>query len=192
MQTSSEPSHVAGSSQVDDAGLHMEDEIADFSQVPWEGWVSVFFFLVLGMVVLTQFITRYVLNDSASWTEEIARYLLVATVFSGAVIGVARNNHIQVDFVYRYLPTTLARYLATLVDLIRSAFYIAMVYLCYLLIERLGASRMTVVDLPISMLYWVCFGGFAAMALRSIQISVIHWQRGYSVLERPESSMHDR
>ena len=132
------------------------------------------------------------LNDSASWTEEIARYLLVATVFSGAVIGVARNNHIQVDFVYRYLPKPAARLLASLVDLIRSAFYIAMVYLCYLLIEKLGASRMTVVDLPVSMLYWVCLGGFAAMALRSIQISVIHWQRGYSVLERPESSIHER
>lgn len=192
MQKSSDAGPVDSVKRAEDAGLHIEDDIADFSQVPWEAWVSVFFFAVLALVVLTQFITRYVLNDSASWTEEIARYLLVATVFSGAVIGVARNNHIQVDFVYRYLPKPAARLLASLVDLIRSAFYIDMVYLCYLLIEKLGASRMTVVDLPVSMLYWVCLGGFAAMALRSIQISVIHWQRGYSVLERPESSIHER
>lgn len=192
MQKSSDAGPVDSVKRAEDAGLHIEDDIADFSQVPWEAWVSVFFFAVLALVVLTQFITRYVLNDSASWTEEIARYLLVATVFSGAVIGVARNNHIQVDFVYRYLPKPAARLLASLVDLVRSAFYIAMVYLSYLLIEKLGASRMTVVDLPISMLYWVCLGGFAAMALRSIQISVIHWQRGYSVLERPESSIHER
>jgi len=192
VQKSSDAGPVDSVKRAEDAGLHIEDDIADFSQVPWEAWVSVFFFAVLALVVLTQFITRYVLNDSASWTEEIARYLLVATVFSGAVIGVARNNHIQVDFVYRYLPKPAARLLASLVDLIRSAFYIAMVYLCYLLIEKLGASRMTVVDLPVSMLYWVCLGGFATMALRSIQISVIHWQRGYSVLERPESSIHER
>jgi TRAP-type C4-dicarboxylate transport system permease small subunit len=192
VQKSSDAGPVDSVKRAEDAGLHIEDDIADFSQVPWEAWVSVFFFAVLALVVLTQFITRYVLNDSASWTEEIARYLLVATVFSGAVIGVARNNHIQVDFVYRYLPKPAARLLASLVDLVRSAFYIAMVYLCYLLIEKLGASRMTVVDLPVSMLYWVCLGGFAAMALRSIQISVIHWQRGYSVLERPESSIHER
>ena len=44
------------------------------------------------------------LNDSASWTEEIARYLLIGTVFVGAGIGVAKNNHIQVDLLYRYLP----------------------------------------------------------------------------------------
>jgi hypothetical protein len=54
--------------------------------------------------VFYQFFTRYVLNDSASWTEEIARYLLIATVFVGAAIGVAKNNHIQVDLLYRYLP----------------------------------------------------------------------------------------
>jgi TRAP-type C4-dicarboxylate transport system permease small subunit len=176
----------------DDLGLHVEDEVVDFSGVPWEAWIGVFFFLVLGGVVLTQFATRYVLNDSASWTEEVARYLLVATVFTGAVIGVARNNHIQVDFVYRYLPAGAGRVLATCVDLLRSAFFLAMVVLCYLLIQRLGASRMTVVDLPVSILYWICLGGLAAMAWRSVQVSLIHWRRGYSVLERPESTMHER
>jgi TRAP-type C4-dicarboxylate transport system permease small subunit len=56
-------------------------------------------------VVFYQFITRYVFNDSAAWTEEIARYLLIATVFTGATIGVIKNNHIQVDFFYRYMPS---------------------------------------------------------------------------------------
>jgi len=45
-------------------------------------------------VVFVQFITRYVFNDSASWAEEIARYLLIGTVFVGATIGVVKNNHI--------------------------------------------------------------------------------------------------
>ena len=66
-------------------------------------------FWVLGAVVFTQFFTRYVLNNSASWTEEIARYLLVGTVFVGAAIGVAKNNHIQVDLLYRYLPRARRR-----------------------------------------------------------------------------------
>ena len=44
------------------------------------------------------------LNDSAAWTEEIARYLLIGVVFVGAAIGVAKNNQIQVDFFYRYMP----------------------------------------------------------------------------------------
>lgn len=50
-----------------------------------------------------QFVTRYVMNDSAAWTEEVARYMLIGVVFIGAAIGVAKNNQIQVDFFYRYL-----------------------------------------------------------------------------------------
>ena len=55
-------------------------------------------------MIFLQFFTRYVMNDSAAWTEEIARYLLIATVFTGATIGVLKNNHIQVDFFYRFMP----------------------------------------------------------------------------------------
>jgi hypothetical protein len=33
---------------------------------------------------------------------------------------------------------------------------------------------------------------FAAMAVRSVQVTLIHRRRGYSVLERPESSIDDR
>jgi TRAP-type C4-dicarboxylate transport system permease small subunit len=65
--------------------------------------VALAFFWVLGATVLYQFITRYVFNDSAAWTEEIARYELIAVVFIGAAIGVAKNNHIQVDFFYRHM-----------------------------------------------------------------------------------------
>ena len=32
----------------------------------------------------------------------------------------------------------------------------------------------------------------AAMGLRAIWVAKVHWQRGYSVLQRPESDMTDR
>jgi hypothetical protein len=81
------------------------------------------FFWALGLTVLYQFITRYVFDDSAAWTEEIARYLLVATVFVGAVIGLAKNNHIQVDFFFRFMSRGLARTVSLLTDVLRVAFY---------------------------------------------------------------------
>ena len=64
------------------------------------------------------------LNDSAAWTEEIARYLLIGTVFVGHRDRRSRkNNHIQVDFLYRYLPAPAGRALSTLVDVLRIAFF---------------------------------------------------------------------
>ena len=107
----------------DDGEFHVADEAVDLSHTPIEAWVALALFWVLGGVVFYQFFTRYVLNDSAAWTEEIARYLLIGMVFVGASIGVAKNNHIQVDLLYRYLPAACGRVLATAVDVLRVAFF---------------------------------------------------------------------
>ena len=177
----------------DDGQFHAQDEAVDLSGTNAEAWVALGFFWILGLTVFYQFVTRYVMNDSAAWTEEIARYLLIATVFTGATIGVVKNNHIQVDFFYRYMPRVLARAMSTAVDLMRVAFFATAVVLTLLMMLKLGGnSRMTMVDLPMNWVYGVCLLGFAAMAVRSAQVAWIHHQRGYSVLERPESEMQDR
>ncbi len=104
-----------------------------------------------------------------------------------------KNNHIQVDFFYRYMPAGLARVMATLVDLLRIAFFAAAAVLTVMLMMRLGGTtRMTMVDIPMNWLYGIVMLGFAAMAFRSAQVALVHRRRGYTVLERPESTMDDR
>ena len=113
------------------------DEAVDLSDVMPEAWLALAFFWLLGLTVLYQFITRYVFNDSAAWTEEIARYFLIATVFLGVVIGVAKNNHIQVDFFYRFMPAALSRSMALFVDAIRIAFFGAATVLTLQMMQKL-------------------------------------------------------
>ena len=176
----------------DDGEFHARDEAVDLSGTPWEAWVALGFFWLLGGVVFYQFFTRYVMNDSAAWTEEIARYLLIATVFTGAVIGVIRNNHIHVDFFYRFMPARLGRCMSTAVDVVRIAFFAAAVVLTVMMMLKLGSnSRMTMVDLPMNWVYGICLAGFAAMTVRSVLLARTHWKRGYSVLERPETGLED-
>lgn len=171
-----------------DGEFHAEDEAVDLSGTPLEAWVALGFFWLLGAVVFYQFFTRYFLNDSAAWTEEIARYLLIATVFTGAVIGVIRNNHIHVDFLYRFMPHRLGRALSTIVDVARIAFFAAAVVLTLMMMVRLGSnSRMTMVDLPMNWVYGICLLGFSAMTVRSVLVARNHWRQGYSALERPET-----
>jgi TRAP-type transport system small permease protein len=176
----------------DDGEFHAVDEAIDLSSTPPEAWVSVLLFWALAGVVFTQFFTRYFLNDSASWTEEIARYLLIGVVFVGASIGVAKNNHIQVDLLYRYLPKAVGRAMAIAVDAIRIAFFASMTWFTVLMMQKMGNYQMTIIDLPMNIVYGVVLFGFAAMAVRSVWVAKVHWQRGYSVLERPESSMEDK
>lgn len=176
----------------DDGQFHATDQEVDLSDTPIEAWVALLFFWTLGLTVFYQFFTRYVLNDSASWTEEIARYLLIATVFTGAAIGVARNNHIQVDFFYRFMPRALGRFMALLVDLMRIAFFAAATVLTWQMMQKLGSYKMTIVDLPMNIVYAVVLAGFAAMSVRAVWVMRVHLQRGYTVLERPGSEMNER
>ena len=176
----------------DDGQFHAVDEEVDLSGTPIEAWVALGFFWLLGATVFYQFFTRYVLNNSASWTEEIARYLLIAVVFTGATIGVAKNNHIQVDFFYKFMPAWLSKLMNHLVDIMRIAFFGAATFLTGQMMEKLGTYKMTIIDLPMNLVYGVVMAGFAAMCLRAIWVMKVHWQRGYTVLQRPESEMTDR
>jgi TRAP-type transport system small permease protein len=179
---------------IDDEGhFHVADEVVDLSGTTTEGWIALGLFWLLGATVFYQFLTRYVLNDSASWTEEVARYMLVGVVFIGAAIGVAKNTQIQVDFFYRHMPASMGRWLSRGVDVLRVLFFVAAVVMTVQMMLKIGnRTRMTVVDLPMNVVYGLCLFGFAAMAWRALQVARIHWRRGYSVLERPESTMSDR
>jgi TRAP-type transport system small permease protein len=176
----------------DDGEFHATDEAVDLSHTPAEAWLALALFWILGATVFYQFFTRYALNNSASWTEEIARYLLIGTVFIGASIGVTKNNHIQVDLVYRYLGRRAARALAVAVDVLRIAFFASMSVFTAQMMQKMGNYQMTIIDLPMNIVYGVVLFGFVIMALRSVWVARIHWQRDYTVLERPESTMDDR
>jgi TRAP-type C4-dicarboxylate transport system permease small subunit len=188
IHTIDELPHVMG----DDGQFHAQDETVDLSGTPVEAWVALGFFWLLGATVFYQFVTRYVMNDSAAWTEEIARYLLIATVFTGAVIGVVKNNHIHVDFFYRFMPPRMGRVMSSVVDVLRILFFAAATVLTGMMMVKLGNnSRMTMVDLPMNWVYGVCLLGFAAMAVRSVQVARIHRRRGWSALERPMTQMDE-
>lgn len=124
-------------------------------------------FWALAAVVFVQFFTRYVMNDSIGWTEEIARYLLVLVTFAGSAIAVRRNTHISVEFFYRYLGHRAARALSTAVDLLRIGLFAALTWLGVQLTGRTG-QMMTSIDLSKAWLYGfvtVCFGLMTLYAL---------------------------
>lgn len=157
----------------------------DLGIYAFEDWVALVIFWVMALAVFLQFFTRYVLNDSYAWTEEIATYCLIGVVFIGASMCVRLSRHIQVDLIYRYLPRVLARTLSTMIDLIRIAFFGYAVNLVWVYIQIIGDESMTTINFPKNYVYYAVLLGFVLMFARSLQVALQHLRQGYSILERP-------
>lgn len=159
---------------------------ADVSDYAIEDWATLAIFWLMTGCVFLQFFTRYVLNNSYAWTEEIATNCLIGVVFLGSVMCVRLSRHIQVGVLYHYLPERLARALAISVDVIRIGFFAYGCWLMWRYVAIVADERMVTVDLPRNIVFYSVLAGFLLMLGRSIQVFIANQRRGYSVLERPE------
>ena len=179
------PHHLA---TIEEVAHTFEQDAApdtDLSRFAFEDWFTLAAFWAMGLCVFLQFFTRYALNNSLSWTEEVASNCLVVVVFLGAVMCVRLSRHIHVDVMYHYLPHRAARALSILVDLVRIAFFIYATTLVWRYLPIVENERMISLDLPRSALFYTILISFVLMTLRSVQVFIGNLRRGYSVLERP-------
>lgn len=155
---------------VEEMAHAFEEEAAsvDLSHYAIEDWATLLVFWAMGLSVFLQFFTRYVLNDSFAWTEEIAANCLVVVVFLGSVMCVRTMRHIQVDLLYRFLPPRLVKILEVTVDTIGIAFFAYLTWLMWRYLEIVGEERMVTVDLPRGIVFYTVFAAFALMFARSV------------------------
>jgi TRAP-type C4-dicarboxylate transport system permease small subunit len=133
-----------------------------------EDWIAFAVFWAMGAIVFLQFFTRYVLNDSLAWTEEIARYALIWITFIGAAVVVRKNSHIAVEVLLHFLPAGSARVLLALVDLAKLLFIGLLAYFSVTIVERMQWQRMVIIDLPMSIVYGGVALGCFLMLMRQI------------------------
>jgi TRAP-type C4-dicarboxylate transport system permease small subunit len=145
-----------------------------------EDWIAFILFWSLAFIVFLQFFTRYVLNDSLAWTEEIARYGLMWVVFIGGAMVTRRNTHIAVELLANVLKPGIVRtVLLASLDAIKLGFFGLLAYFSVTIIERMHMQRMTVFDLPMSVVYGgVAFGCFLMFA-RQIAVVVRNARTGW-------------
>ena len=73
----------------------------------------------------------------------------------------------------------------------RFVFFALAVGLTIQMMIRMGTLQMTIIDLPMNIIYGICAFGFAAAAVRSVQVGIENWRRGFSLLERPEHAIEE-
>ena len=123
--------------------IEAEDAAVTIEHYP-EDWIAFVIFWSLAFIVFLQFFTRYVLNDSLAWTEEIARYGLMWVVFIGGAMVTRRNTHIAVELLSNVMKPGPARAtVLAVVDVIKFAFLGLLAFVSWTITERMHYQRMT-------------------------------------------------
>ncbi len=156
---------------VEEMAHAFEDETGPVDLTPYsvEDWLTLAVFWGMALCIFLQFFTRYALNNSLAWTEEIAANGLVVVVFLGSVMCVRQCRHIVVDLLYNFIPRKIGRGLEILVDIIVVGFFAYMSWLMWRYIDVVGSERLITVDLPRGIVFYTVFVAFVLMLLRAVQ-----------------------
>jgi TRAP-type C4-dicarboxylate transport system permease small subunit len=87
-------------------------------------WMAALMLLAIVLIVLTNVFFRYFLHIGLGWTEEAARFLLIAMTFVAAAVAVKEWGHFQLLIVSKWIPERQHRFVqlfAVLVVLAMSA-----------------------------------------------------------------------
>lgn len=85
-------------------------------------------FTVMVILVAIQILTRFVIDFPISWSEEIARYLMIYIVFLGSALLVRKNGHIAIDFLLEIVNDKNKKRLNFVNLAISTVFFLVLVY----------------------------------------------------------------
>ncbi len=110
--------------------------------------------LLGAMVAVTslQIICRVFFN-ALSWSEEVARYLLIWATFIGAGCVYKTGGHVSVSFLQDMLPEKTHIILQTVVHLLCSIFFIIATYYGIKYIGRQGGQLSAALRIPMRYMY---------------------------------------
>jgi len=140
--------------------------------------------LLLFLDVLLQVLSRYFLNASFSFTEELARFMLIWLSILGAAYLNAKREHLSMDFLYRKLSAKNQRKISILIELLIFLFALAvmvaggfnLVYITLHLEQLSGTLRVPLgyiyAILPFSGLLIMCFSVYHISKIYKNQISL--------------------
>lgn len=84
--------------------------------------------LALALFACVQVFTRYVLNYSFPWFEELSQYACVFLTFLGASLGIKYGTHFTMSALVDRLPKNAIRFVNALVYLLCALFFAVVAY----------------------------------------------------------------
>ncbi len=146
-----------------------------------EEWLTVALLVVALIVLSYQVFLRFVLNSGNSWSEELARYLFIWSVYTSASFAIISNAHIRIDAVVKIYPKAIRRFIPILADAIFLVYALLVTYFSTDYVMDLLASGQVSMGLHVTMGYM-----YAAIPVGHLMMSIRLVQLIYRRIKHPE------
>ncbi len=127
--------------------------------------VTLTLLILLNLVVGLQVFSRYVLNHSLFWSEEMVRYMFIWLVFLSAAMVLRLDRHIHVTAFVDILPARLRRAIILLGELLMLGFVGAVFVESVRLARMVWTVWTAAMEIPWTFVYLGILLGMAAMVL---------------------------
>ncbi|MEZ4810093.1 MAG: TRAP transporter small permease [Allomuricauda sp.] len=121
-------------------------------------WTLAILLIIMVVDVFWGVFTRYVLESQSSWTDELARFLLIWLSILGAAYASGKNLHIAIDLLPQYLNERNKNILDIIIIVVILLFVISVFLiggLRYVYISFAFGQTSPALDLPIGFVYLV-------------------------------------
>ena len=116
-------------------------------------WCGVSTAFVMTVMIFLQVIYRYVLGESLSFSEELARYMLIWSVAMGSALALRTRSHIGVEILVERLPASLAKPAKVLACAISLVFYGMLIWYGFEMVGETMDQESAALELPMGYVY---------------------------------------
>ena len=141
--------------------------------------VSVFLMSLMTVLIFLQVVMRYVMHNSLSWSEELARYTFVWLIYIAISYGSKLMKHIKIDAGLSLFPKKSRPYIVILGDVLFLLFALYIVYTGskYTLMQIRLHKTSAALGIPMDYITFAPVTGFALVTIRQIQTLAFRFGR---------------
>lgn len=116
-------------------------------------WCGISTAFVMTVMIFLQVVYRYVLGESLSFSEELARYMFIWSVAMGSALALKTRSHIGVELLVERLPKSLGNQAKGLACLISLVFYGMLIWYGFEMVVETMDQESPALELPMGYVY---------------------------------------
>lgn len=145
--------------------------------------LTMVFVVVMVVIIFIQIISRAIIGSSFSWTEELARILMIWVIFLGAGFAFQYGAHVSVETIVQRFPPNVQKIVPYFVFVASIIFLVVLLFKGIDITQRAMSQYTSALRLPMGYVYLAFPISAVLQIINLIDITVRFYRTGETVRE---------